>query len=80
MQWCKYQNLRKDPKAVYVYCCAHQLNLVLVDSCKKFAAASDFFSLLEMLNVFISSLVPHSLFTNKQSELGQHRNSVEKFK
>ena len=65
--------LEMNPKAVYVHCCAHRLNLVLVDSCKSIAAASDFFSLLEALYVFISSSIPHSLFAKKQSELGQQR-------
>ena len=41
--------LGMNPKAVYIHCCAHRLNLVLVDSCKNIAAASDFFSLLESL-------------------------------
>ena len=66
--------LEMNPKAVYIHCCAHRLNLVLVDSCKSIAAASDFFSLLEALYIyFISSSIPHSLFAKKQSELGQQR-------
>ena len=65
--------LGMNPKAVYIHCCAHRLNLVLVDSCKNIAAASDFFSLLENLYVFLSSSIPHSLFVKKQSELGQQR-------
>ena len=65
--------LEMNPKAVYihVHCCAHRLNLVLVDSCKSVAAASDFFSLLEALYVFISSSIPHSLFV--QSKLSRDK-------
>ena len=59
--------LKMNPKTMYIHCCAHRLNLVLVDSCKSVAAASDFFSLLEALYVFISSSIPHSLLTSKLS-------------
>ena len=59
-----------NPAAVYIHCHAHQLNLVLVDSCKKLNHAFDFFSLLESVYVYISSSVPHSVFINKQGELG----------
>ena len=62
-----------NPKAIYIHCCAHRLNLVLVDTCKSVATVSDFFSLLEALYVFISSSIPHSLFVNKQTEQGQQR-------
>ena len=60
-----------NPSAIYIHCHAHQLNLVLVDACRKLSRASEFFSLLENLYVFISSSVPHSLFVTKQKELGQ---------
>ena len=59
--------LEINPKALYIHCHAHRLNLVLVDTCKQLAEASDFFSLLECLYVFISSSVPHSVFISKQS-------------
>ena len=49
---------------------AHQLNLALVDTCKNLPDASDFFSLLESLYVFMSSSIPHSLFIKKQKKLG----------
>ena len=62
-----------NPAAVYVHCHAHQLNLVLVDSCKQLNHAFDFFSLLESLYVFISSSVPHFVFMSKQKELGFKR-------
>ena len=61
-----------NPSAIYIHCHAHQLNLVLVDACRKLPHASKFFSLLESLYAFISSSVPHSVFVTKQKELG-HR-------
>lgn len=60
-----------NPTAIYIHCHAHQLNLVLVDACRKLPHASEFFSLLESLYVFISSSVPHAVFVTKQKELGQ---------
>ena len=36
--------LEINRKAIYIHCQAHQLNLVLVDSCKKLSSASEFFS------------------------------------
>lgn len=59
-----------NPKAVYIHCHAHQLNLVLVDSCKSLNHASEFFSLLQCLYNYISSSIPHALFVTKQQELG----------
>ena len=55
-----------NPRATYI----HQLNLVLVDSCKRNSSASEFFSLLESLYVFMASSIPHSIFVSKQSEHG----------
>ena len=56
-----------NPAAIYIHCHAHQLNLVLVDSCKKLNHAFDFFS--PLVYVFISSSVPHSVFIDKQRSL-----------
>lgn len=61
--------LEDNPKAVYIHCHAHQLNLVLVDCCRSLSYASDFFALLESLYVFMSSSVPHSVLLRKQKEL-----------
>lgn len=58
-----------NPAAVYIHCHAHQLNLVLVDSCKKLTHAFEFFSLLETLYVFMSSSIPHAIFMNQQRTL-----------
>ena len=60
-----------NPTAIYIHCHAHQLNLALVDACRQLPHASEFFSLLETLYVFISSSVPHSIFVTKQKDLGQ---------
>ena len=58
-----------NPSAIYIHCHAHQLNLVLIDTCH---TASNF-SLLESVYAFISSSVPHSIFMSKQKELGLTR-------
>ena len=58
-----------NPRATYIHCQAHQLNLVLVDSCKRNSSASEF-SLLESLYVFMASSISHSIFMSKQSEHG----------
>ena len=50
--------------AVYIYCYAHILNLLLVDSFKSVPAVSEFFGLLEALYVFVLSKV-HVLFLEK---------------
>ena len=57
------------PHAAYVHCCAHCLNLVLVDCTKSVSEASDFFSLMETLYIFLSRSVTHTVFLRKQSEL-----------
>ena len=57
------------PQAVYVHCYAHCLNLVLVDCTKSVPDASEFFSLMETLYVFMSTSKVHPLYLQKQSEL-----------
>ena len=57
------------PHAIYVHCHAHVLNLVLVDCVKKDSFASEFFSLLQVLYVFLSSSKAHVIFIEKQKEL-----------
>lgn len=44
-----------NPKAVYIHCCAHRLNLALVDTVKSVPVAEDFFSLLQSLYVFMAT-------------------------
>ena len=61
--------LEKNAKAVYIHCCAHRLNLALVDTVKAIPAAEDFFSLLQMLYVITSSSKAHKIFLEQQKEL-----------
>ena len=42
----------KCPQAVYIHCCAHRLNLVLVDVAKHVRAASDFFLIYKQCMCF----------------------------
>ena len=44
---------QENPRAIYIYCHAHQLNLTLVDTCCSLSHASDFFSLLESLCLYV---------------------------
>ena len=57
------------PHAVYIHCHAHCLNLVLVDCVKSLPEASEFFSLVQSLYVFLSASKAHSIFSQKQAEL-----------
>ena len=57
---------------------AHVLNLVLVDSVKSIAFASEFFSLLEALYVFVSSSKIQVLFMKKrQHQCNPHKQPLE---
>ena len=57
------------PKALYVHCYAHCLNLVLVDAMKSNKTARNFFGTLESLYCFIrQSTFRHSLFQTIQRE------------
>ena len=53
------------PNALYVHCYAHTLNLVLVDSVKMVPYATEFFSLLEAVYVFVSTTRAHAAFMQK---------------
>jgi len=57
------------PQAVYVHCHAHCLNLALVDTAKRVPEAADFFVLMEVLYVFLSSSKAHAIYTQQQREL-----------
>ena len=57
------------PTAIYVHCCAHVLNLVLVACAKVVRSAKEFFCLLQQLYVFISTTKCHVCFKAKQKEL-----------
>ena len=60
------------PKAVFVHCYAHCLNLVLVDATKKNKMARNFFGALESLYCFVRQSTiytyRHALFLNLQAE------------
>ncbi|XP_039858034.1 zinc finger MYM-type protein 1-like [Simochromis diagramma] len=62
---------RLHPEAIYVHCYAHQLNLVLCNTCKAVPEAVGLFSLLECVYSFFStSLVNHHKFMETQAKLG----------
>lgn len=46
------------PEAIYVHCCAHKLNLALVDSVNSCVAVKLFFGTLEKIYVFITESFP----------------------
>ena len=56
------------PLALYIHCCAHRLNLVLVDFIRCIPIAQDPFSLLEAAYVFLSSGKFNALFEKVQAE------------
>ena len=57
------------PRALYVHCYAHCLNLVLVDTTKTVPQASEFFALMETLYVFISTSKAHTVYIQQQNVL-----------
>ena len=62
--------VRKEaPKALYMHCTVHRLNLVLVDSVKSVKAAGDFFCILESLYVFIATSKAHEIFIAQQKKI-----------
>ena len=59
----------KSPSAIYIHCCAHVLDLVLVDCSKKVQLAHEFFCLLETLYEFMATSKAHSVFVATQKRL-----------
>lgn len=57
------------PNATYVHCYAHCLNLALVDCVRNVQDTSEFFALMELLYVFMSSSKAQALYLKKQVEL-----------
>ena len=53
------------------------LNLVLVDSIKSVKSAYEFFRLLEVLYVFMSTSKVHVIFIVKQQQLNPNRQHME---
>ena len=48
------------PKAIYVHCLAHRLNLVLVQAVKSVVPVADFFATLQLCYNFLSGSNVHS--------------------
>ena len=65
------------PYAIYNHCYAHVLNLVLVDSVKSVRSALEFFTLLEVLYVFVSTSKIHVIFKEKQLLCHPNKQPVE---
>ena len=62
----------EQPKALYVHCYAHCLNLVIVDVTKRNKNARNFFGVIEKLYAFIKGSCARSqLFLNIQQELSE---------
>ena len=57
------------PKALYVHCNAHCLNLCLVDCAKSVSCAAEFFVLVQNIYVFLSSSKCHAIYVSEQSGL-----------
>ncbi|XP_032414769.1 zinc finger MYM-type protein 1-like isoform X2 [Xiphophorus hellerii] len=70
--------LRHNPKALYVHCQAHCLNLVLVESAKSNICFVTFFNLVEKLYAFIgNSSKRHTAFIEVQKGMQPHQRPVE---
>ncbi|XP_062499285.1 zinc finger MYM-type protein 1-like [Corticium candelabrum] len=54
------------PQAIYMHCFAHRLNLVLVDCSKNVEFVSEFFSVYQMLYLFLSSSAVLPVFEEVQ--------------
>ena len=61
------------PKAFYVHCNAHCLNLALVDTVKSVREAAEFFTLLEKLYVFMSTSKAHVIYVKWQHNLNPNK-------
>ncbi|CAF1263221.1 unnamed protein product [Adineta ricciae] len=73
-------HLRKFmPKAVYVHCSAHRLNLVISDTCKAVYYMLDYFSIVvNIYSFFTESGVTNAYFKKAQKELGLIQSSTLK--
>ena len=63
------------PCAIYTHCCAHRLNLVLVDCCRSISFAGEFLAQLEF--VFMSASKAHEQFLEKQAMLRPGKQVVQ---
>lgn len=58
------------PEAIFVHCCAHNLNLALVDSINVCADVKSFFGTLEQIYVYITESLPRlKLFEEVQKQI-----------
>ncbi|KAI6651149.1 Zinc finger MYM-type protein 1-like [Oopsacas minuta] len=57
----------KNPKAYFVHCYVHRLNLVIIDTCKRNVITRNFFGIMQKLYAFIEgSTKRHGLFKDIQ--------------
>uniref|UniRef100_A0A669EY62 DUF4371 domain-containing protein n=1 Tax=Oreochromis niloticus TaxID=8128 RepID=A0A669EY62_ORENI len=69
---------KKNPKALYVHCQAHCLNLVLVESAKSNMCFVSFFNLIKKLYTFMAnSSKRHSAFIKMQEKLYPEQRPLE---
>ncbi|KAL4132669.1 hypothetical protein QTP88_009787 [Uroleucon formosanum] len=63
-----YRNV--SPLALYIHCCVHNLNLVLIDSIRSSINAVSFFGILEALYTFITNSLPRlKIFEEEQKKI-----------
>jgi hypothetical protein len=69
------QKLFRDevPRAIYVHCYNHRLNLITVDICKNLSHGKLFFDFLETLFVFMSGSAVHSQFIETQRQINPEK-------
>lgn len=73
----QYRIRELAPCAIYTHCCAHRLNLVLVDCSKSLPIVREFLALLESLYVFMSTSKAHEIFLEKQKLLRPGKQVIE---
>jgi hypothetical protein len=58
------------PKASYIHCHVHRLNLVIVDVCVSISYVSEFYSIIKKIHsYFTASSVTNERFKDAQNEL-----------
>ena len=63
-------------KAFYVHCCAHNLNLILMDAACCLCSAKDFFCTLENLCCFLTSSLPRFKILEEEQEIMQLERTI----
>lgn len=59
----------RSPLTLYIHCCAHNLNLVLIDSIRSSINAVSFFGILEALYTFITNSLPRLKIFEEQKKI-----------